>query len=624
MATLIHARDLAKRHGLKHLFDGVGITVHTGDRLGIIGPNGGGKSTLLKILAGMEDCDEGTVTRQKGVSMAYVAQSDTFKDAPTVLDAAMAPMLMRGMEHFEAEIAAMSSLGEAGFEDFDASPASLSGGWKKRLSLARALASDPELLMLDEPTNHLDLAGVLWLEEILGRFKGAVVMVSHDRMFLERTVQRMLELSSAYPGGTFEATGAYDAFVEKREEFLETQLRQQQAMAGKVRRDTAWLQRGVKARRTRNKTQIAAAAERRGELASLANRNRGAQTAGITFNASERQTRKLLEVLGVSKTMGTRKLFSNLELLLSPGSRVGLLGDNGCGKTTLIRCLTGQLQPDAGTIKLADKLRVVHFSQHRESLPQTMLLRNALQGGTGGEGGGGGGDRVDFQGNFMHIASWAERFLFDKEALDTPVSSLSGGEQARVLIARLMLQPADVLILDEPTNDLDIPTLDVLEDAMESFPGAVLLVTHDRFMLDRVCDTLLELGADAGPDCHAFHYSLDQYEQAQVKREADAKAAAKAGQKAEAKKPHAPPPPPPPKPKVKLANKEQYELDHMEKSIADAEAQVAKLEAMTLSPAVQGDHQKLTAHYIEQGKAQERVQALFARWDALLAKQEGN
>ncbi len=623
MATLIHARDLAKRHGLKHLFDGVGITVHTGDRLGIIGPNGGGKSTLLKILAGYEDCDEGQVTRQKGMQMAYVAQSDTFKDCATVLDAAMAPMLMRGAEHFEAEIAAMSALGEAGFEDFEAAPSSLSGGWKKRLSLARALASEPELLMLDEPTNHLDLAGVLWLEEILNRFKGAVVMVSHDRMFLERTVKRMLELSNAYPGGTFEAEGAYDAFVGKREEFLETQLTQQRAMAGKVRRDTAWLQRGVKARRTRNKTQIAASAERRAELATLVNRNRGAQTAGISFNASERQTRKLLEVLGVAKTMGERQLFANLELLLSPGSRVGLLGDNGCGKTTLIRCLTGQLQPDAGTIKLAEKLRVVHFSQHRESLPQSMLLRAALQGGTGGEGGGGGGDRVDFQGNFMHIASWAERFLFDKEALDTPVSSLSGGEQARVLIARLMLQPADVLILDEPTNDLDIPTLDVLEDAMESFPGAVLLVTHDRFMLDRVCDTLLELGADAGPDCHAFHYSLDQYEQAQVKREKDAKEAAKKGQGAAAKKPHAPPPPPPPKPKVKLSNKEQYELDHMEKSIAEAEAQVAKLEASTLSPAVQADHQKLTAHYIEQGKAQDRVNALLARWEELEAKVNG-
>jgi ATP-binding cassette subfamily F protein uup len=311
-------------------------------------------------------------------------------------------------------------------------------------------------------------------------------MISHDRRFLENTVRRVIELSAAYPNGTLQVNGNYSAFVEQRETFLEQQQEQEERLANKVRRENEWLSRGPKARGTKAKARKDAAYQLQDDLVEVKNRNRVGKV-DIAFDATERKTKKLLTAVGISKSFEGRQLFSNLDLTLSPGTRLGLLGRNGCGKSTLMQILAAAdrndgMKPDSGTVKVADKLRIVNFDQRRQQLDQQQTLRRALAPD---------GDSVLYQDRSIHVVSWAKRFLFRPDQLETPVARLSGGEQARILIAALMRQPADVLLLDEPTNDLDIPSLDVLEESLSEFPGALVLVTHDRFMLDRLCDQVL-------------------------------------------------------------------------------------------------------------------------------------
>ncbi|MEO1237892.1 MAG: ABC-F family ATP-binding cassette domain-containing protein, partial [Planctomycetota bacterium] len=451
MPALLAARDLEKTYAAHTLFTGVSLSIHDGERLALIGPNGAGKSTLLKLLAGLETPDAGDFVRKKQLRLAYVAQDDAFSEDATPLSAVMDRLRDEG--HADTpEHEAASVLSQLGFVDLDQPVRALSGGWKKRLSIACGLATDPDILMLDEPTNHLDLEGVLWLESFVQRqkqasFRGAMVFITHDRTFLENTATRVIELSRAYPGGTFEAKGNYSEFLRRKDEFLDAQAAKQTALAGKVRRDTAWLKQGIQGRQTRNKSQVADAADRRAELKNLDDRNRAPdRTTAIDFQTTDRKTKRLLAVHNLAKSMGGRELFRGVEFTLSPGTRLGLLGPNGSGKTTLLRLLRGDLKPDAGSVKPAAELRVVTFTQHRDSLDPRKSLQEALCPI---------GDTVDYRGKAIHVAAWAKKFLFDPSKFSTSVGDLSGGEQARVLIADLMLRPADVLILDEPTNDLD-------------------------------------------------------------------------------------------------------------------------------------------------------------------------
>ena len=578
MATLLTARDLSKTYGTHTLFEGVDLAIHDGERLALIGPNGSGKSTLLKVLAELETGDSGEFTRKKNLKLAYVAQSDDFAPDATPKSAVLDRLRSTGVgeaEGFRGE----AVLSRLGFIDHDQPVKSLSGGWKKRLSIACALATEPDVLMLDEPTNHLDLEGVLWLESFVNdgsaagfRGRGAMVFITHDRTFLENTATRVVELSRAYPGGTFEAKGNYSEFVRRKEDFLDAQAAQQSALAGKVRRDTAWLKQGIQGRQTRNKSQVDDAADRRAELKNLATRNNAPkQTASIDFQATERKTKRLLAAHGIAKTMGDKKLFAGLDLELSPGMRLGLLGPNGSGKTTLLRLLTGELEPDAGTVKPAAELRIVNFTQHREALNPTQKLREALCAV---------GDTVDYRGKPIHVASWAKKFLFDPGKFNTSVGDLSGGEQARVLIANLMLKPADVLILDEPTNDLDIPSLEVLEQALTEFPGAIVLVTHDRFMLDRLSTDLLALDGQgrAKPFASYAQWVKAQTQQANaVEPAAQPAAASRSGAGTPAQSP-------PSAGKKKLTYKLQHELDGMEAAILEAEAELEALQTPVGGP----------------------------------------
>lgn len=482
MSLLLSCQSLSKSFGTRELFDSLSLSIFSGDRIGLIGLNGAGKSTFLKILAGLEKADEGIISPRRDLKIGYLPQSCEFPDLPP-LEVLM--QAFKGDEpDYEKEQQAEMWLSKLGFTGDEPLASRLSGGWKKRLGLAKELILAPDLLFLDEPTNHLDLEGILWLEKFLKREAPTYLLVSHDRYFLQNVTTRIVEIGPMYPKGMFAIDGTYANFLEKKEDFLKGQMQQERSIATKVRRETDWLRQGAKARTTKSQARIDDAHEIFQEHSEIQSRNRQ-KTTKIDFAATERETRKLIVGKNISKSIGERILFQHLDLMLSPGTRVGLMGPNGSGKTTLLRLLAGDLTPDQGTIKKAEGLKTVYFDQHRAALPLDMSLKEALSPD---------GEYVSFRGQSIHVNGWCKRFLFSPDSLSLPIRSLSGGERARIAIAHLMLQPADVLLLDEPTNDLDIPTLEALEESLIDFPGAVVLITHDRCMLDRICNTLLALG----------------------------------------------------------------------------------------------------------------------------------
>ncbi|HWP73985.1 MAG TPA: ABC-F family ATP-binding cassette domain-containing protein, partial [Methylomirabilota bacterium] len=490
-SLLLSCEAVGKAYGTRSLFEELSFGLFEGDQVGLVGPNGAGKSTLLKILADLESPDRGRRSLRGGVRVGYVPQDPAFPPGGTVEDVVASALSAVDEADRPGRIA--HALGRAGFADGRPEVAALSGGWQKRLAIARELAAEPDVLLMDEPTNHLDVDGILWLEALLAERARACLVVSHDRYFLEHVATRMLEIDRKYPSGLFETDGRYSEFLVRRDEFLRGQAAYEESLANTVRREIEWLRRGAKARSTKAKGRIKEADRLIEELRDA--RTRGAtRTAGIDFVASGRRTRELLVARGLTKALGGRRLVRGLDLIITPGVRVGLMGPNGSGKTTLLNLLAGALEPDAGSIERADGLRTVRFEQQRAWLDPDLPLRRALAPE---------GDAVVFQGRNVHVAAWAKRFLFPPEHLEVPVGRLSGGEQARIHIARLMREPADLLILDEPTNDLDIPTLDVLEESLAAFEGGLVLVTHDRFMLDRIATVIVALDGQGGAETFA-------------------------------------------------------------------------------------------------------------------------
>ncbi|MCC6358067.1 MAG: ABC-F family ATP-binding cassette domain-containing protein [Phycisphaerales bacterium] len=622
MPTLVTCNRITKSFHARPLFRDLTFSVGDTDKLGLIGPNGSGKSTLLKIVAGLETPDDGDVSARRGLKFVYVAQDDRFPAGATALHVVADALAGTVAEPHERETRAAIQLGRLEFENLDAPVESLSGGWLKRLSIARALVQEPDLLLLDEPTNHLDLAGVLWLEKTLKEARFPFVFVSHDRYLLDSVATRIVELNPAYADGCYNVDGPYSTFLIRREELLSGQKSTQQSLAGVVRREVEWMLRGRKAQTIKAQARKDAAMEKAADLQDLQRRNRLAdQAADIDFDATGRRTRKLIALEGVSKSLGGKPLFENVSLLLSPGTRLGLLGDNGMGKTTLIRVLTGALEPDTGRVFHADDLQVVLFDQKREELPRGASLMTALSPTS---------DTVYFQGRPIHVGGWAQRFLFASEQLNMPIEQLSGGEQARILLARLMLKPADVLILDEPTNDLDIPTLGVLEESLESFPGAVVLVTHDRYMLDRLCTEMIAL---EGGGRVGYYGSLGHWSNEQQRREKEADAtkfgAGATAAKASPKSGVGPLCPTassaasanetaggigPPR---KLKYSEKLELEQIEGRILEAESALEKARAAAEDPKIASDHVELQKRYAALETAQAEVDRLYARWQEL-------
>jgi len=595
-APLLSVMGAGKSFGAAPLFSNISLHISEGERLGLIGPNGSGKSTLLKIMAGILEPDTGTRTVRKLTRVAYVPQEPEFAPGMTagkVLEEALPARTAHGMDEAERAAAVSVTLGKAGFADGNAAVESLSGGWKRRLSIARELIRNPDVLLLDEPTNHLDVEGILWLERLLQGAPFAAVVVSHDRYFLENAATEVAEINRAYPDGLFRAEGNYADFLERREAFLETQSEQQAALANRVRREVEWLRRGPKARTGKSKARIDAAHELMGELAEVSSRNVKGATR-IDFSASGRKTKKLIRTETISKALGGRQLFQDLSFSLSPGIRLGLAGPNGSGKTTLLRVLKGELEADTGAIERADALRIVYFDQGREQLDPAAPLREGL---------GARGDSVIYRDRVIHVAGWARRFLFRADQLDTPVGRFSGGERARIIIARLMLQEADLLLLDEPTNDLDIPTLEVLEESLTEFPGALVLVTHDRYMLDRVSTVVLGLNGEGGAEVFADYSQWEQARAAKPGRVAkDASVRLDRPEVA---------------PRKKLAYLEAREWEGMERKILNAELALETARAALQSPDVVSDGAALQQRYAEMQAAEAQVEKLYARWAEL-------
>ncbi|WP_321473063.1 ABC-F family ATP-binding cassette domain-containing protein [uncultured Paludibaculum sp.] len=592
MALLLNCQSIARQFGATTLFENVSLTISDGERHGMIGPNGAGKSTLLKVMAELEHADRGEVALRKGVRMTYVPQDPVFEPQKTVRqildEAAFEPTLVP------------VALGQAGFTDPQARAGALSGGWRKRLAIAVAMVDRPDLMLLDEPTNHLDIEGIAWLERMLSNAPYACVVVSHDRYFLENVATHMMELNRVYPDGLFRVAGNYSSFLEKREQYFEAQSKHREALEIRVKREVEWLRRGAKARTRKSKARIDTANEMIAALDDLETRTRTAK-AQIDFTASDRKTKKLIEVEGLEYGIGGRTLMRDLNFVLAPGRSLGLAGPNGSGKTTLLRLLLDHLKPTAGAIRRADNLRVVYFEQNRQQIDPTLTLRRALAPE---------GDSVIFNGRTIHVNGWAKQFLFKEDQLVQPVGSLSGGERARVHIARLMLEEADVLLLDEPTNDLDIPTLEVLEDSLAEFPGALVLVTHDRYLMDRVTNAVLGLDGEGGARIYA---DLSQWE-AGLKEARQAKSTQAKAQSAPAEKPIEA------ASKKRLSYLDQREWDGMEQKILEAETALEQATTEMHAASTAGDARRLEASFQAMQQAQAEVDRLYARWAELEAK----
>jgi ABC transport system ATP-binding/permease protein len=451
---------------------------------------------------------------------------------------------------------------------------------------------------LDEPTNHLDLAGIEWLEKVLQTASFACIVVSHDRYFLENVTTGMAELDRVYPGGLFRVYGNYSAFLEKKGEFLAAQAKRQEVLENRVRVEIDWLRRGPKARATKAKARIDNARDLIGELADLNARTR-TSVADIDFSASDRKTKRLIELVNASYGFPNRLLFDNLSFVLTAGARVGLVGPNGSGKTTLLRLLRDEIAPLTGEIRRAPSLRIVYFDQNRPLNPD-LTLRQALSAGS---------DSVVYQDRSIHVASWAARFLFTSEQLNQPVSRLSGGERARVLIANLMLEPADVLLLDEPTNDLDIPTLEILEESLLEFRGALILVTHDRYLLNRVSTVVLGFDGAGGAGRFADYSQWESWQAERKKSKPKSTATsvpiAKAASAA---------------PKKKLSYLDSREFSTIEHRIAESERVLTAARARLEDPQVGRDAQSLADSYREIEEMQSALDTLYARWVELQEK----
>jgi len=589
--VLLTAERLTKSYTSRPLFENLSFSLFEGDHVGLVGPNGSGKSTLLKIIGGEEEPDSGNRAVRKGVRIGYVPQDPVFAHGKTIEE-----VLLEALENdhllddYDKQSRIAIALGKSGFMDRTQDTATLSGGWRKRLAIARELAREPDVMLLDEPTNHLDVDAILWLEGLLKSEPKAFVVVSHDRYFLENTAKRMLELNPQYADGLLQVNGRYSDFLERRDEVLRNEAAYQETLANLVRREVEWLRRGPKARTTKSKSRIQNAEGLIGELKESKSRST-TSSAKIDFTASERKTKRLWLARGLRKSMGDKLLVEDLDILLTPGTRLGILGPNGSGKTTLLRLITGELQPDAGTIEKADWLRIVYFEQNRESLDPSLTLKRALAPE---------GDQVVYRDRTLHVASWAKRFLFRPEQLETSVSKLSGGEKARIVLARLMLQPTDLLVLDEPTNDLDISTLEVLEDSLLDFPGALVLVTHDRYLIDRVSTSILALDGRGNAEYFADY------------------------QQWESNRPRVSAPPretPVAKPRPKrLSYKDQREYDNIEAAVHAAEERLATATAATHDPSIATDAALLQQRFAEVTSAQAEVDRLYARWAELEKK----
>ncbi|MBJ6726929.1 ABC-F family ATP-binding cassette domain-containing protein [Geomesophilobacter sediminis] len=625
--NVVDVMGLSKSFGARKILDDVTFAIGEDDRVGIIGANGAGKSTLFGILSGMEDRDGGSIVMKRGASVGYLCQDPVLDEESTV-----AREIEGGLREIRSAMAAFNEISEklAGnppdvdrllarqgelsvwiehhggwntdhrvaemmthlnLPDPNQKIGTLSGGTKRRVALARLLLEAPELLLLDEPTNHLDADTTQWLQEHLKRYPGAVMLITHDRYFLDEVVTRMLELED---GAMTSYQGGYTLYLEQREERLMGEARSRSRLLNLLRNETAWIRRGAKARSTKQKARIDRYQDLKEECDVSVQRN-----LSLGFNTEEGLGGTILELKAVAKAYD-KTLLTPLSFGMKRGDRIGIIGPNGCGKTTLIRMIMGEAEPDQGEIVVGKKTRISYFDQLREVIDPSETIYDFL----------GEGDYVTCAGQKRHKMGYLEEFLFAPEDRRRPIGTLSGGEKSRLILARLMLQDANLLVLDEPTNDLDIPTLQLLDASLASFPGCVLMVTHDRFFLDKVATGILAF--EGGGKAIFYEGNYTSYRERKEALKAEAAEAKPEKREAAAKTE---------RPRKGLNYAEKIELERLEGEIEVKERELAEVEAMLADPAsygsVDGGIAAISARY---STLEAALASDYQRWEELETK----
>ncbi|MFN3399314.1 MAG: ABC-F family ATP-binding cassette domain-containing protein [Ferrovibrio sp.] len=554
---LLTLSDIHLSFGGTPLLEGASLSVMPGDRLCLVGRNGSGKSTLLKIAAGTVQSDKGERIVQSGVTMRYLPQEPDlsgFEDTLSYVLAGLAP----GDDPHRATTL-LNALGLDGTEH----PSRLSGGEARRAALARVLAPEPDILLLDEPTNHLDLPAIEWLESELGRLRSALVLISHDRRFLSNLTRATIWLDRS---ATRRLEQGFAAFEDWRDAFLEQEETERHKLDRKIVAELDWVRHGVSGRRKRNMGRMRALQQLK---TGRSEQRKVAGNVNLVVSEAETSSKLIAEAKAVSKSFGDLTVLREVSVKVLRGDRLGIVGANGAGKTTLLRILTGELQPDSGSIRLGENIALVTLDQRRETLDPEMTLQYALSGGS---------DKVTLNGQPRHVMSYMKDFLSGPERARTPLRVLSGGERGRLMLARALAKPSNVLVLDEPTNDLDLETLDLLQEMLADYPGTVLLVSHDRDFLDRVCTSVLASEGDGRWNTYAGGYS-DMV--AQRGAGVQARAAAKAEKVAAAEKTEAAPRA---AAKRKLSFKDKHALETLPKRIKELQAEIAKHQAAMNDP----------------------------------------
>ena len=468
--NILNAEKISKTYGEKVLFDKVVLGVNKGDKIGVIGVNGTGKSTFLKIIAGIEEPDAGEIVSGRGVTVSYLAQAPQFNPGDTIVSYVIKD------KNNASEAEAKTILTKLGITDFDAAINTLSGGQRKRIALARTLVSPAEVLILDEPTNHLDSDMVIWLEEYIKKFKGELIMVTHDRYFLDNVTNRIVELDG---GKLYGYDTNYSGFLELKTQREEMERATEAKRANILRRELEWIRRGCQARSTKQQARI----DRYEDMKEASRQARASfENKALEMNSvSTRLGKKTIELSDICKSFGEKKVIDDFTYIFLRDDRIGIIGKNGCGKSTLMKIITGNLKPDSGSVEIGDTVRIGYFMQENEPLDEKMTVLEFVRSI---------GEYVTTATGKATASQMCEKFLFGPKSQWTPISKLSGGEKRRLYLLSVLMSAPNVLILDEPTNDLDIETLEILEDYLDGFAGIVIVVSHDRYFLDRTVDRI--------------------------------------------------------------------------------------------------------------------------------------
>ena len=590
---LLQLAEISLAYGYVPLLDHASLVIEPGERVGLIGRNGAGKSSLLKLIAGSAHPDSGTVRLEPGARVAQVAQEPVLEGDETVFDAVAAAVrpTLASADAWETQHRVERALSRVGL-DGTRRVNELSGGMRKRVALARALAPEPDLLLLDEPTNHLDITAIEWLEEALVAFRGAVLLVTHDRRFLDRVAQRIVELDRGrmrnYPGN-------FSAYTVRKAEQLAIEEVENRKFDKLLAQEEAWIRKGVEARRTRNEGRVRRLEALRNERAA---RRERVGNVELSVAAGERSGQLVAELKHVSKAFAARKVVDDFSTRIQRGDKIGLIGPNGSGKTTLLRLILGEIAPDAGTVRLGSKVSVAYFDQLRAALDEEATLADTISPGS---------DFVEIEGGRKHVISYLADFLFPAERARSPVKSLSGGERNRLLLARLFSRPANVLVLDEPTNDLDIETLELLEQLLQDYGGTIFVVSHDREFLDNVVtQTIAHEGEGRWKEYAGGYEDWKRARSAPVPQDVSAKAAAATQVRTR---------------RNKLTYKETRELGELPQRLEALEREQAELTARLADPALYQERGvDLRALNARHDAIDAELTELLARWEELEAR----